>query len=183
MLLALDLATHLGWALGSPDMNRPTWGSFKLPSTGENVGRFVIAFDEWLTNLVDAAPIDQIVMEASILPDNTQRSTLLKLYGLAIKCEELGERRGIDVSEVRMQSWRKHFIGRAIAPTSIKGADRRRWIKRACMDACRARGWDVEDDNAADALGILDYSLCLISQPYRARTFTLQAQISNGALS
>lgn len=175
-VLALDLATHLGWAIGSPGMNRPRWGSFKLPSTGDNIGRFTLAFSVWLTGFIAEEPVDRIVMEATVLPDKTQRATLLKLYGLAIKVEEIGEGIGIGVSEVRIQSWRKHFLGRASAPPHFKGTDRRKWVKDQAIKSCARRGWLTDDDNEADALGILDYSLCMLSPSYRARTFSLQPQ-------
>ncbi len=38
-ILALDLATRLGWACGSPD-GEPHYGSKLLPSTGAEIGRF-----------------------------------------------------------------------------------------------------------------------------------------------
>lgn len=149
-VLSLDLATATGWALWAPGLDAPRSGTVKLPRTGEDVGRFLRAFDEWLRDFISLERPWRLVFEAPILTTGkTDITTARKLMCLAGVAEMVAHRAGIPCYEQRIAEVRKHFVGH--------GNLRRDAAKRAVLDACRARGWQPRDDNAADALALLDY--------------------------
>ena len=156
-------------------MTAPAFGVHVLPSTGANVGPFLIAYEDWLNAyLADNPGIEHLIYEATFFGPQTQRHILLKLYGLQVKTEEIAWHHQIRVREANLQSWRKVFLGTSAAPKHIKGrANRSKWLKDEAIHACLRRGWMVTDDNEADACGILDYTLGCDDKAYKDRTFTL----------
>jgi len=165
-LLALDLATATGWAAFDPEADPPVrFGRFRLPPTGKDVGRYLDGFHAYMVNLVRQSEPNLIVFESPILPTetvdpqtgrkrHTAIATLRKLYGLAAFTEWFAHRHSIQVFEANNKSVRKHFIG--------TGGAARQLAKRLTMEACKARGWDVEMDDEADALALMDYAVhCL----------------------
>ena len=73
----------------------------------------------------------------------------------------LAELFNLSVAEVHgVVSFYKDF--RTVAP---KGP-----IVQVCRaEACQARGWMVENDNVADALGIMNFGCCIIDPNYAVR--------------
>jgi len=166
-ILALDLATHMGWAAGSLTKVEAS-GSRTLPKTDDRIGEFLCAYRGWLVSFCQQRQFTNIVFEAPILGDNTSIIAKRKLFGLANVTEMIAHDLGIDCVETYQQSWRLHFVGVVRAPIDIEGQnERRKWIKLRVMNECRKRGWKPVDDNEADALGILDY--------FRARKDPLHA--------
>lgn len=155
-ILALDLATKTGWASWAPGRLLAS-GTMQLPKTGEDVGLFLDSYLKWLETTIEECAPKWIVFEAPILPKQTRLATLRKLYGLANITELVARWRGVDCSEVNISTVRKHFCDRGTGP--------RDQMKRLVMDACRDRGWEPVDDNAADALAILDYSAHVLKLP------------------
>lgn len=151
-LLALDLATVTGWAFWRPGADVRS-GVCKLPRTGEDVGRFLCAFEDWLKPFLELERPARVVFEAPILTaGKTDINTARKLMSLAAFTEVVCRRSGIrQYFEVNNATVRKHFVG-------VGRARDRRTLKDLTLDACRARGWDPRDDNAADALAVLDYA-------------------------
>lgn len=149
-ILALDLATRLGWAM-CPIGNAPsqiTFGEHVLPSTGNDIGKFICAFEDWLGATIDTECLSLVVFEAPILPQRTQLSTIRKLYGLATEAERVCRRRAVRVEEARMQTVRKAIIGKGNAQ------------KEDTMRVCRlVYGLPVRTDNEADACAVLAYAL------------------------
>ncbi len=140
-ILALDLATKTGWAVGSPD-GEPRYGTKVLPSTGEDIGRFAAAYNEWLLDMITLENPALIVFEAPILAGQTTLTTARKLGGLAWHTEFVCNLRQVRCAEHHLQSVKKFFAGSGRAD------------KAAMMEAARRHGWDPKDDNAADALGL-----------------------------
>lgn len=171
MLLALDIATKTGWALGLPGNGLVASGVLALPKTGNDIGRFIAPYAVWLDQKIKESEITDVVFESPIMPGVTNVMTLRKLYGLTGRTEEICLDHGIGCRERHMQAWRKHFLGRASAPKDIKDkAERRKWLKSECIRQCRARGWNPRDDNEADALGLMDCVLCTDYPEYASRT-------------
>jgi hypothetical protein len=159
-VLALDLATICGWAFGSPNGSRIEYGSFKLPSTDHDIGRFLIAFDDWLDKIIERFAPDEIIFESPVLPAKTTLPVLRKLYGLAGQTEIIARRNKIPCREASISAIRWKFIGVRFAPKSIRDKRIRRiWVKEATMRECRRRGFRVSDDNQADALALLNLRL------------------------
>lgn len=153
-VLALDLATATGWAVWQPGDAAPRHGTCRLPKTGRDIGRFLHAFEGWLRPFLEAEAPWRVVFEAPILrAGQTDIATARKLMCLAGVTEMVAHRAEVPVFEQGNQDVRKHFIGNGKAP--------RKQAKDKTMRACRARGWHPRDDNAADALALLDYVAAL----------------------
>lgn len=161
-LLSLDLSTHTGWSCGSLLPQPVTHGVLHLPKTGEDIGRFLSAFREWLGHAIEELAPTDIVFESPILRGKTSLAALRKLYGLAGVAEMVALDYEIPIQEASLSAIRKHFIGTSKAPKDIIGDDKRRaWLKAHTVSECRRRGFRVADDNDADALALLSYALTL----------------------
>jgi hypothetical protein len=64
----------------------------------------------------------------------------------------------VDFSVVAAGKWRKAFLGSAEPPKGLVKHQRRAWLKDKAVTECHRRGWLVENNDSADALGILAYA-------------------------
>jgi Holliday junction resolvasome RuvABC endonuclease subunit len=154
-LLALDLATVTGFALWAPGMRLPNYGTLTFAA---EIGAFACDMKDAFDDAFKAWKIDEIFVEAPLSHGRTQAATTLKLIGAQVIVRMLAYKHGIKVTAVPVSTWRKHFIGAGRAPKAVPKPKRRKWLKATVMAACVARGWPTEDDNAADALGLLSYA-------------------------
>lgn len=161
-VVAFDLATQTGWAIHDSASNSkvPRCGSFRLPKTGPDLGKFLQAFHgeilSILTPLVEAhsAEHTKVVYEQPILPRTAQLVTLRKLYSLAGHLEYICAGR-MNCFECSIPKVRKHFLGH-------NNDGKREELKAKIIAACEERGWTPQNDDEADALATLDYGLhCL----------------------
>lgn len=161
MFVALDIATRTGVAIWSEGQTAPRLATVRLPGDVECVDRPMEALRSHLADLHRLEPITHLFFEAAILPGRTTPATVYKLCALAGMAEWFAHRIGAQCRRVEMQSWRRHFIGR--------GTGRRDELKAAAIEAARARGWNPEDDNQADAAGVLDFGLACfrVEVPWR----------------
>lgn len=144
VILALDLATNIGFAYGTPSV-RPKFGTYRLPSTGDEIGRFAHAFDNWLSDMITMHSPERVVFETSVLPKMTTPMTVRKLTGLGFHTEFVCHRREIICNEVNVSTIKKFWAGHGFAK------------KPDMIAAARRRDFDVRDDNEADALGLWHY--------------------------
>lgn len=152
-LLALDLATRLGWAHGSTRGGDPISGVHQLPKTGDDVGQFIAAYSRWLSSMVEETKPELIVFEEPMV-NTAGRSpikTTLKLMGLCSETERFGFVRGIKYAQVHAGTWKKSFVGTGKVSKTMK--------PYPVIVACKRHGWVVTDDNEADALGIWVHSV------------------------
>lgn len=167
----LDLATITGFCVGD-ESRVEEHGSFRLPSTGSDIGTFLHAYREWLGFGVTRWAPDEIVFESPILPGTTNLHTCRKLYGLCGLTELIARDHRTPCREANLTDIRGHFIGAARAPKHVKcqtdckrkqcghcKAMRRAWIKESTITACRKLGFRPEDDNDADALAGFSFVL------------------------
>jgi Holliday junction resolvasome RuvABC endonuclease subunit len=147
-LLALDLATTLGWASGDMLTGDPVSGIYRLPRTGDDVGPFLAAYVAWFKTKVGEQRPDWVLIEAPILPrEQTQLATVIKLVNLTGRTEELCYYLGIPIRQVQSGAWKKGFTGRGNASKSMS--------PYPVLTRCHDLGWEyVKDNNEADALGI-----------------------------
>lgn len=138
-ILALDIATRTGWACGAVG-GEPRWGLATFLHS--DVGAFASAYDHWLSDMITVEQPDLLVFEAPILPRQTTIATARKLMGLAFLTELIAFRRSLACREVSIQTVKKFFAGHGHAP------------KAEMINAARRQGWNVKDDNEADALGV-----------------------------
>lgn len=136
-------------------------GWHKMPKTGADVGWFLDAFDTWVVGLLDFHQPALVVFEAPWVGSKidqqtgrvsqTHQDTARKLMCLAGHTEFVCRRAAIECREANNATVRKHFAGKGRAP--------RAELKRLTIEACRRRGWEPENDDEADALGLLDYAV------------------------
>lgn len=153
-MLALDLATKTGWALWKPD-SPVTSGAETFP---KELGEFALSFERWLSAKVTACNVGCIVVEAPVpVRGTTKLDTLLKLHGAHVLVRLVAQKLKVPIRSIHLSTWRVHFIGVTHAPAAILSKSRRRtWLKKAVMEECARRGWEVTTDDEADARGLLD---------------------------
>ncbi|MGD9884601.1 MAG: hypothetical protein AB7E70_21660 [Hyphomicrobiaceae bacterium] len=177
-ILALDLATTVGWASAAPGYRAvlpisarhgvQEWaanlalmrsGSHRIAPPGAGLPEFFHAFDLWLADMITVHQPDLLIFEAPIIAGGkTSVETARKLMGLAVLTELTGYRRSIPkVREENVITVKKHWTGHGRAD------------KRMMIDAARQRGFEPADDNAADALALADYAAAMIERKQRAR--------------
>lgn len=158
-IVGLDLATVTGLAFWSTGMERPRSLRLQMPSGEEWNGRAFRKLYEslWSVHQIvgEDYPIHKIYFEQPInthMVKNTGAQAIRRAVGWATVCEMFADVIGVPCLEVPISSWRQNFFkaGRGIP---------RAEAKRAAMARCRELGWYPEDDNCADALGILNYAL------------------------
>jgi hypothetical protein len=169
-ILALDIATKTGWARWSYSERRPVFG-VKVCDGG--LGAMCNSFATWLNAEVDAHGITDIAIEAPVPQSGLTNLTVLMMqYGLHSIVHALCARRGMsEPLQVGVGQWRGHFIRVGRAPSVVDGktlsaGQRRGWLKKRCVAECQSRGWPVKSDDAADALGVLDYARALNDPRY-----------------
>lgn len=161
IILALDLATNTGFAFGKPDAS-PEFGSNVLPSTGDDVGRFLLAHEEFMHNLIDQAQPDLLLFESPVFYPKTgadgklvvtqSKASLRKLYGLAGITEMVALKRKVDCGEVDNQKAKKVFTG-----AGGKKGDR-------IIGECHSRGWLVNNEDEADACCVWFYGVVTLDE-------------------
>lgn len=171
-ILALDIATHMGWAIldeRSPDL--PFLGSVRFPSDKDEIGRSANALWRFLEERhAMHGGLKHIIFEAQHAAAKMDMHVLKRLVGLAAVTEMFADRHGAICYEVSIGTWRKHAFG--------TGNMKREIAKQRAMEGCRALGFDPANDNEAEAFFILDYFVALrnrhgarIPVPWRDRNF------------
>jgi hypothetical protein len=158
--LTLDLASRVGWSCGPIPTRLFDFGSHQLPKTGTDIGAFIFEYDAWLQTMLD--DVYYIVFEQPIMPAITQIATLRKLYGLASHTEFVATTRGIKCREAPVQKV-KSFMG--VKRTGDQG-------KRDMVDAVARYGYEAEDHDAADAIGIRLFTIS-VERPELLRSMRL----------
>jgi hypothetical protein len=158
-VLALDLASTSGWAYGEPGAT-PEHGSIRFASKGASHEAIFAKAAGWMVGMIDAYHPELIVWEAplptSFSRGSTNTDTTSLLFGLpavvgaAAYCCKV-----FDVRKAETRAVRQHFIGQN--PKRAKA-------KPMVMRQCRAMGWEVADDNEADALAVWHY-MCALIEP------------------
>lgn len=174
-ILALDLATVLGWAWASKDAVH-TWprtmleaqafkpgagglfrsGAHRLAEPGSSDGIVGAAYREWLEQHLRFFQPTWIVFEAPLPPTGSiaRRSlrTARRLMGLAFLTDVIAHEAGLEAREVHISTVKRHFTGHGNAK------------KPAMIAACHARGIDVKSPDEADAVAVLDVSIAFLVQ-------------------
>lgn len=140
-LLALDLGTRTGWACGMPGED-PAHGHIRLPNDRGD-GAFFGAFRRFLLDHITVRAPRLIVYEAPLITGQmTHVQTVFRLFGLAAHTVEIAH-----IREVRCEPANNATVKKFVT-------DNGRAKKPEVMDAIRARGWDPDDENEADALAV-----------------------------
>ncbi|PZP63894.1 MAG: hypothetical protein DI596_02520 [Azospira oryzae] len=145
-ILALDLGTITGWALRGRDGTVTSGSASFKPRRFEGGGMHFLRFKRWLAELKACADgLDEVVFEEVRRHASTDAA---HAYGgflatLTAWCEH----HGIPYQGVPVGTIKKHATGRGNAS------------KEEVIAAVRACGYQPVDDNEADALALLDFTL------------------------
>lgn len=143
MFLALDLATCTGFCFGQPDTGElPEIGHVRLPSTGEDVGSFLVAFEEWLTAKIREVEPALLLFEAPILASSATPHVTRKLHALAGITEMVAIRDSVECCEVYPVTVKKALTGSGKAD------------KDQMVQAARAYSLNPANADEADAFGL-----------------------------
>jgi crossover junction endodeoxyribonuclease RuvC len=158
IILALDLASVTGWALGAPG-EIPRSGSIRFARSGHSMAAHFRGCRTWLTDFVTISKPDIVVFEGPLAPSyvagNTNTDVVRALMGLIAIVEEALYDTRIQVREATVSNVRAFFLGtNRIKRDEAKVATKRR---------CRELGWPVTDDNSADALALWAYMVNIVS--------------------
>ncbi|UGY13779.1 hypothetical protein HAP48_0035185 [Bradyrhizobium septentrionale] len=166
VILALDLASRTGWAVGEPGQE-PAHGSIQFAKPGaSHEASFSNAWGWMYSMLADFGP-STVVWEAP-MPTSFNRgksnvNTTTLLYGLPAIIGACAYRCGLyDIRKAETRDVRLHFIGQN---------PKRDRAKTLVIRQCRSMGWEVEDDNEADALATWHY-MCSLIRPQLALVTT-----------
>lgn len=170
-VLALDLARLTGWAIGSTEHGVESFGTHEFPRVEASaLGEYGMAARMTFRRMLAQVAPDLVVFEAPILRSGTiaQRGNgksfvktidtpqkLRKIYGLPWELEVECYKARIEVEEANMGSVRAHFLMGKIPRASKE-------CKIAVKVMARRRGWNITDDNEADALAVLDWQLTIL---------------------
>jgi hypothetical protein len=157
-ILALDIATALGFARGSLG-GVPTCSTIKFngPDGASDAAVFANCL-RWLSDFLAPMPRPDILVLEAMLPieamqGETNRATRDRLAGLHGVIKGVAHCRGVyDIRLVNVQQVRKHFCGDRFAK------------KDQVRERCRELGWPTTDHNAADAAACWDY-VCSLLDP------------------
>jgi hypothetical protein len=144
MVLALDLSTHTGWALGR-DFEKPRHGVWELGRMS-NLGRCFSCLAAQLEGIISLERPDKLIFEAPLPQQKRDTQQLARLLiGLAAVTEMIAYEQGIQPTEQFPNEVRKAVFGTAAVD------------KTYIVNWCRGQGWQPVDDNDADALVLLRY--------------------------
>jgi ABC-type cobalt transport system substrate-binding protein len=163
-VLALDLASISGWAVGEPG-REPEHGSIRFASVGASHEAVFAGAFRWAINVITEHQPTLIVWEAP-LPTSFSRGRTTSdvtslLFGLPAIIGCVAYQLGIyDIRKADTRDVRNHFIGR-----NPKRAE----AKKLVMSQCRQMGWFVTDDNEADACAVWSYMCSLLNPKLAVR--------------
>lgn len=164
-IMCLDQSRFTGFCHGIPgatmnqpagdNMGPPVYGTQRLPASLPMSGKLSV-FEKWLRDMIHNNEIGRVYFEEPI--DAGRRGSFesrVALYGYASMIGVACHREGIPCFAIPMQTWRSEFGVPTQAPKKIKdAAERRAWLKQQTIARCRALGFDPQDDNASDAIGL-----------------------------
>lgn len=179
--LSIDPSTKAGWCLLLDDSAKPkeeqrsvghrlfygTW-DFTRDHEGNKCtrrGQYYLNLWDSISQLRRHHGIEdddlEIVIEAEAYSAACTEASAQLAGGWLATLEMMCERRALVYPRtVTTTSWRKAFIGVTKAPKEITDAnERRKWIKDKVLEECARRGLKPQNDNEADALGIMFWLL------------------------
>ncbi|RWX72546.1 hypothetical protein [Mesorhizobium sp. M2A.F.Ca.ET.039.01.1.1] len=159
-ILALDIATKLGWAEGEPG-GTPRFGSLALAPDGSSQAAIFGGMIGFLGSRLQAFKPRTIVFEAPELfrlrSGKATRATIEVLFGLPAVMQGVAYRMGVyDLQEATAPDVRGFFIGQR----NLK----RQEAKKAVVAECHRRGWMVRNDDEGDACALWAF-MCAYKVP------------------
>ena len=169
-VLGIDQSmTSTGWAHFREGDKKPTWGKYTLPNWADDEGRFLWKWFSWLGHKVTELQVTHLYLEHTFNPQDHHENLTEKIaqygqIGMADCVRHLCAEKGqpITFELVTTRQWRVPWLGNEEPPKGLVKQQRRAWLKEKSLAACHARGWMVDCDDVADALGIMTFAItCL----------------------
>lgn len=168
--LALDQSpAATGWAVGRPNGTKAEFGTYRLPPWKDEEGARLAAFVSWLSKLVTDYRVTHIYYESPFLPSHSNANAIKPQLFLIGVVNLVAAQHSLNIAEVPIDAWRKWAFGYCRLPMFKGDAARKEW-KRMAKVMCLKRNHRVEDDNAAEALLILDYGLSDADRGHRRQS-------------
>lgn len=145
--LALDLATNCGYALLLRDGRIDSGCERFAPGSKERDGARWVKFRHWLIEVKNSAEVRRVVYERVVGAGPGQVYAQQVYGGFLATLQAFCEHHGIEYEGYAVGTIKKQWTGNGAA----KKPD---MIKR-----CRDLGFNVEDDNEADAIALLHVAL------------------------
>lgn len=142
-ILALDVATKTGWAVGYNSPEDITYGTKHFTDV-HHFGALGAALSGFIADMVHDHRPDIIAMEKPWLMRN---NVARRLNGMCFMVEVVAHNLGIPFREFAPMSIKKHWVGSGRAD------------KKQMLAAAKLRGYLPEDDNQADAIALLDLTV------------------------
>ena len=158
MIVALDLATLTGFAYGPGDTGElPMLGSVRMPSTGDDLGRFLRFYRDWLTGMLSEVEPTILIYESPVLHNSTSLMTVRKLNGLCGMTEVVAG----DLNLAYRKNGDAEIELAEVSPTSVKKAltGNGRAEKDDMIRAARLYGLNPACSDEADAFGVWLYAV------------------------
>ena len=159
-IFALDLSGTVGWCFGHPGDLVPLFGTWHL-SESRLLGPRYVSYENELIAALRLFKPKLVVMEAP-LPSKSQGSTNVarQQFGLAAYTEGECWRNQTRLTEQAASSVRKGVLGRGTFSVGT--------AKSHVIAYCKAQGWAVPDDNAADACLLWAFA-CGVRNPIQGK--------------
>lgn len=168
-ILCLDQSTRTGYAVGDERSDAKfIFGSFRMPKR-DDIGERLVIFRDGLVGLIEDHQPDLVAYETPFFPVGNQASavgepgkkgarfnvnTIKFLHNLEGVLIETTARYSIPTEHFPSSSWRVTALGYGRLPQGAQEDFKKLMIKRAKM-----LGYNVKDDNEADAIGMLMHML------------------------
>jgi hypothetical protein len=170
-ILFLDLATTFGWCEGEPG-GKAIYGFQRFAPAGSEPPAIFGGAARWMATRLQAFKPKTIVYEAPLDPRHMGPKTNMKtarvLLGLPAVIEAVAHLAGVyDIREARIDDVRLHLLGTR---------PKRDVAKMKVLQRLAAMGYDVKDDNAADALAGWLYACAVIAPDKAPQTTPLFAR-------
>lgn len=173
VVLALDMAKfRTGWAVGSPMMNRPSWGVYELAGDWEkHEGLRLHQWRNFLVSKIEQHRVTYVAMERPFIDmedfNYNGSVPILQMWGIAL---ELSQSLQLRHGAVPIRSWRAHFLGTAVPPKGTLKSQRTNVLKDMATRQAARRGWLTQYHDEAEALGIMDFALSCLDADYDHKT-------------
>ncbi len=118
-------------------------------------GKRSFVFRQWLLKTLEETEAELCVYEKNLLIP--KRDTVHKINlscSLAMITEEVCYEMKVSCYSVAISEWRKHYLGRGDCPAEE--------AKECAMNRAKAAGFNPQHHDAAEALGIMDYTADLM---------------------
>lgn len=144
-LLALDLGSAVGWAVGPPG-TVPRVGTALLPAYGQDEGAYFASYADWLADMITLFAPDEIAAEQTLANvENRGQHATESLLGLRALTSLVAYRRETRLTWHAVSTVRKAVCGNGHAK------------KDAVNVAIIRRGVKPDSHNAADAAAVWFY--------------------------